>query len=54
MFVSFRALLQSQVDAEMMEEASKTCRSTIQFALIKVPSRILDVLRLKVCTINCA
>ena len=42
-----RALLQSQVDAGLKEEAGKTCQSAVQLARKRVPDRLLEVLKLQ-------
>lgn len=42
-----RALLQSQVDSSLKEEATKTCHTAIQLARKKVPERLLDVIKLQ-------
>lgn len=46
--VCIRALLQSQVDSSLKEEATKTCHTALQLARKKVPDRLLDVLKLQI------
>ena len=46
MCVCLRALLESQVDAGLKEEAVKTCTSALQLARKKLPDRHLGVVKL--------
>jgi hypothetical protein len=42
------ALLQSQIDAGLRDEAGKTCHSALALARKKVPDRLVDTLKLQV------
>lgn len=44
----FRRLIQSQLESGNKEDAAKSCASAIQLAKKRIPSKLLDVLKIQV------
>ena len=47
-YFQYRGLIHSQIDAGCKEDATQTCASAIQLAKKKIPSKLIDVLKVQV------